>query len=129
MPEYRDLTDLQLALLGVLWDRRAATIAEVHEALQAHTPVTRKTVATLMSRLEKRGVVRRRTRGNEGVYSATVSRRAVLVSRMMAVLGAVFETPARKPAPHMVERGDVRTGDVAWLRALLRKAERDIRGA
>src|SRR5512140_1626633 len=124
MPDYRDLTDLQLALLGVLWDRREATIGEVHESLRDHTDVTRKTVATLMSRLEKRGVVRHRTVGNEGVYTATVSRRVVLISRMVAVLGAVFESPA----PHIVERGEVRAGDVARLRSLLRKAERDIRG-
>ena len=128
MADYRDLTDLQLALLGVLWDRREATIGEVYESLCDHTGVTRKTVATLMSRLEKRGVVRRRTVGNEGVYTATASRRTVLISRMVAVLGAVFESPTGGPVPHVVERGEVRGGDVARLRSLLRKAERDIRG-
>jgi predicted transcriptional regulator len=126
--DYRDLTDLQLALLGVLWDRREATIGEVYESLRDHTGVTRKTVATLLARLEKRGVVRHRTVGNEGVYTATVSRRTVLISRMVAVLGAVFESPTARPAPHLVERGEVRAGDVARLRSLLRRAERDIRG-
>lgn len=126
--DYRDLTDLQLALLGVLWDRREATIGEVYESLRDHTGVTRKTVATLLARLEKRGVVRHRTVGNEGVYTATVSRRTVLISRMVAVLGAVFESPTGRPAPHVVERGEIRAGDVARLRSLLRRAERDIRG-
>jgi predicted transcriptional regulator len=128
MPDYRDLTDLHLTLLGVLWERREATIGEVYDAVNGYTPVTRKTIATLLSRLEKRGVVRRRARGNENIYAAAVSRRAVLVSRMMAVLGAVFEAPTTSAAPHLVGRGDVRAGDVARLRKLLRKAERDIRG-
>lgn len=128
MPDYRDLTDLQLALLGVLWDRREATIGEVYESLRDQTGVTRKTVATLMSRLERRGVVRHRTVRNESIYTATVSRRAVLISRMVAVLGAVFESHPLRSAPHFVERGEVRAGDVARLRSLLRKAERDIRG-
>lgn len=128
MPDFRDLTDLQLALLGVLWERREATIGEVHDALGGHTPVTRKTIATLLSRLEKRGVVRRSARGNENIYSAAVSRRVVLVSRMMAMLGAMFESPTDSGAPKLVGRGDVRAGDVARLRALLRKAERDIKG-
>lgn len=128
MADYRDLSDLQLALLGVLWERRAATITDVHESLRARTDVTRKTVATVMSRLEKRGLVRRRTRGNEGVYSATVSRRIVLFSRMAAVLGAMFAASSRSPAPHMVERGEIRPGDVARLRRLMREADRDIRG-
>ena len=128
MPDYRDLTDLQLALLGVLWERREATIGEVHDALSVRTPVTRKTIATLLSRLEKRGVVRRTARGNENIYSVAVTRRVVLVSRMMAMLGAVFEAPSTSAAPNLVGRGDVRAGDVARLRALLRKVERDIRG-
>ncbi len=128
MPDYRDLTDLQLALLGVLWDRREVTIGEIYEALRKHSKVARKTVATILSRLEKRGIVRHRMRGNEGLYSATVSRRTVVISRMAAVLGAVFESPSAGSAPHMVERGEVRSGDVDRLRKLLRKAERDIRG-
>lgn len=128
MPDYRDLTDLQLALLGVLWERGEATIADIYESLGEHTGVTRKTVGTLMSRLEKRGVVKRRARGNEGVYTAAVPRRAVLVSRMVSVLGAVFEAPSKKPVPHLLERGQVRPDDVARLRALLRKAERDLKG-
>ena len=128
MAGYRDLTDLQLALLSALWDRREATIAEVHESLRGRTKVSRKTVATLLSRLEKRGVVRHRTVGNEASYTATVSRRTVLISRMAAMLGAVFEAPVSGPAPHLVERGELRAGDVARLRKLLRKAERDIRG-
>lgn len=128
MPDYRDLTDLQLALLGVLWDRREASIADVYESLRGRTRVSRKTVATLMSRLEKRGVVRHRALGNEFVYAATVSRRTVLISRMVAVLGAVFEARSSGSAPHIVERGEIRAGDAARLRKLLRRAERDIRG-
>jgi len=128
MAGYRDLTDLQLALLGALWDRREATIAEVYESLRGRNKVSRKTVATLLSRLEKRGVVRRRTIGNEASYAATVSRRTVLIARMVAMLGAVFESPLSGPAPHLVERGEIRAGDVARLRKLLSKAERDIRG-
>jgi predicted transcriptional regulator len=128
MVDYRDLTDLHLALLGVLWDRREATIAEIHESLRSRNKVSRKTIATILSRLEKRGFVRHRTAGNEGIYTATVPRRTVVISRMAAVLGAVFEGPVKGPVPHLVERGEVRAGDVDRLRKLLRKAERDIRG-
>lgn len=128
MPDHRDLSDLQLAILGVLWERGEATIGDVHESLRLRLGVTRKTVATLMSRLEKRAMVRQRFQGNEGVFSATMTRRSVLVSRMMAVLGALFEAHDQKAAPQFVDRGQVRAGDVARLRALLRRADRDLRG-
>ena len=32
MPDATQLTDLQIALLRVLWDRREATVAEIAEA-------------------------------------------------------------------------------------------------
>ena len=34
MPDATQLTDLQIALLRVLWDRREATVAEIAEALR-----------------------------------------------------------------------------------------------
>jgi hypothetical protein len=42
------------------------------------------------------------------------------------MLEAVFDSPLRPVAPHAVESREVRPGDVARLRQLLRKAERDL---
>ncbi|MBI2795340.1 MAG: BlaI/MecI/CopY family transcriptional regulator [Gemmatimonadetes bacterium] len=126
MPDARDLTDLHVAILAVLWDRGEATVAEVQQALRGRTPVARKTVATLLARLEERGVVRRRSEGREGVYRAAVKRRAVLMDRMMRLLGAAFDVAPAAGAPRIVASGEVRRGDAARLRALLRKAGRDL---
>lgn len=127
MADYHDLTNLHLAILGVLWRRREATVAEIFAALEPHVGVSRKTVATLLSRLEERGLVRHRSEGKEHVFTATVGRRTVLVARLAAMLGAVFESPNQPAVPRAVEPRDVRPGDVARLRQLLRKAERDLR--
>ena len=127
MAGYRDLTDLQLAILGVLWERGECAIGAVHAALRGRTQVSRKTVATLLSRLEQRGLVRHWMVGKESVYEATVPRRTVVVKRMAALLGVLFDTSTGAAAPHAVDRSDVRAGDVARLRTLLRKAERDLR--
>jgi BlaI family penicillinase repressor len=127
MADYHELTNLHLAILGVLWERRDATVADIHHLLGRRMAVSRKTVATLLSRLEQRGLVRHRTGGNESVFTATVRRRTVLISRMAAMLGAMFESSEQPAVPHAVDRQDVRPGDVARLRLLLRKAERDLR--
>jgi predicted transcriptional regulator len=126
MAGYRDLTDLQLAILGVLWERGECAIGQVHAALRGHRKVSRKTVATLLSRLEQRGMVRHWREGKESVYEATVPRRTVLVKRMAALLGVLFDTSTGAVTPHALDRSDVRAGDVARLRKLLRKAERDL---
>jgi hypothetical protein len=45
---------------------------------------------------------------------------------MAALLGVLFDTSTGAVTPHAVDRSDVRAGDVARLRKLLRKAERDL---
>jgi len=67
MPDATQLTDLQIALLRVLWDRREATVAEIAEALRPARDLAPTTIATLLSRLEKRGVVSHTAQGRQYV--------------------------------------------------------------
>ena len=127
MKDSREMTDLHLAILGVLWDRGEATVTEVHAELERRLDVTRKTVATLLGRLEQRGYVSHRTDAVESIYAPTVTRRSVLVSRMLGVLGAMLETSADPPGARALDPADVRPGDVARLKRLLERAERDLR--
>src|SRR5207248_2952602 len=62
MPDRHQLTELQLAILRVIWDRGEATVQEIWEALHAERGLAQTTVATMLSRLERRGVVTRRRR-------------------------------------------------------------------
>lgn len=82
------LSELQLALMRVLWDRREATAAEVHECLhdRALAPTT---IATLLQRLEKRGLVSHSSRGRTYVYRADVPEHEVRRS-MLAKLTEFF---------------------------------------
>jgi len=127
MADYQDLTDLQLMILTALWNRKEATVSELHEELRRRAPVSRKTVATLLARLERRGMVRHRMSGRDGMYRAVAGRRGVVLSRMSAMLGAMFGSPEPAPGAHAVDPSDVRSGDVRRLLALLRRAERDLK--
>jgi len=82
------LSDLQLALMRILWDRGLATAAEVHEALHDRG-LAPTTVATLLTRLEKRGLVSHSARGRSFVYRADVSEHEVRRS-MLAKLTEFF---------------------------------------
>ena len=59
------LTAPQLAVLRVLWERSEATVAQVQGALLADRPLAATTIATLLSRLEKRGIVAYRIKGRQ----------------------------------------------------------------
>src|ERR1043166_8912253 len=62
MPGRHQLTELQLAILRVIWDKGEATVQDIWEALHAERGLAQTTVATMLSRLERRGVVTRRGR-------------------------------------------------------------------
>ncbi|MES2179715.1 MAG: BlaI/MecI/CopY family transcriptional regulator [Gemmatimonadota bacterium] len=128
MPDYGDLTDLQLTIMSVLWSEREATIGTIHEHLSERGPITRKTIAMLLSRLEQRGLVKHHIDERSGVYRATVPKQAVLRSRMASLLGAVFVGQPRLAGALALDPSDVRSGDVDKLVTLLRQLERDVKG-
>jgi predicted transcriptional regulator len=81
-----DVTDTQLAMLQVLWERGEATRRDVTDALypgggQAHYA----TVQKLLERLEERGFVRHVRRGGVLVYTATVGRDELISRRLRDV--------------------------------------------
>lgn len=127
MIDPRDISDFQLAILGVLWNQGDATVADIHRALDRGDRVSQKTVATVLSRLEQRGVVRRRMSGRQGVYTALLKRRTALIGRMTGILGAMFDVGSGAPTPRAVDRREVAPRDAARLRELLRRAEKDLR--
>jgi BlaI family transcriptional regulator, penicillinase repressor len=81
-----DVTDTQLAMLQVLWERGEATRRDVTDALypgggQAHYA----TVQKLLERLEERGFVRHVRRNGVLVYTATVGRDELISRRLRDV--------------------------------------------
>jgi len=126
MAAARELTDLQVTILSILWRCPGSTVAEVHAAIIARERPTRQTVNTLLWRLERRGLVTRKVREGQASYRANISRRRVLAERLAALLSALFDT--RDIAPAALRGADVAPGDVKRLRALLRRAERDLAG-
>ena len=67
------LGDLQHAIMAVLWDRGEATVAEVHEALRQARGLAPTTVATMLRKMEDKGVVVHHAAGRQYVYRPAVS--------------------------------------------------------
>src|SRR6266496_457659 len=77
------LGDLQLRIMKVLWERNEATVAEVLDALDDdHARLAYTTIATMLHKMERRGLVSHRAKGRSFLYAAKVA--AEEVSRSMA---------------------------------------------
>lgn len=120
------LSELQLALMRQLWARGAAgeaSTADVAEALRAEQrPLAHTTVATLLTRLEKRGLVAARREGRGLVYRALVSEAQVQRSMVSGLLSNLFEGKASALLSHLLHESEIGDADLAQMRALLNRS-------
>jgi predicted transcriptional regulator len=119
MAESHQLTDLQVALLRVLWERGEATVAEICDALRPERALAQTTVATLLSRLEKRGVVRHRTEARQYVYRATVSEHEVRRSMVGELTERLFDGDVTALVSHLLATDAVGADDLQKVRDLI----------
>lgn len=117
------LTDLQLAIVRILWQRRECTVLEVQEALLPERRLALTTVATLLSRLEKRGVVSHRTEGRLFVYRATVTEPQVRRTMVAELTELLFDGRPAALISHLLSNRDIRAGDLAEVKRLIAEAE------
>jgi len=119
------LSELQIALMRVLWRRGEASTADVVADLADERGLKHTTVATLLTRLEKRGVVEQRRDGRQLLYRALVAEADVRRSMVADLLGALFAGDAQELVAHLVQESEIDAGDLAKLKRRLARGERD----
>lgn len=119
------LSDLQIEVLRVLWAQGEASVAAVQERLRPARDLAATTVATLLSRLVRRGVVaRRRGAGRTYLYRAKVSEEEVRRSMVAALTERLFAGDPAALVSHLVEEQALDAATRRRLRALLERTRR-----
>jgi BlaI family penicillinase repressor len=103
MTEQHSFTALQLAILRVLWERGEATVNEIWEALHDERGLAQTTLATMLSRLEKRGAVGHRTDARQYVYRALVTEDAARHSMVSELTARLFEGDVPALVSHLLD--------------------------
>lgn len=119
------LSELQIALMRVLWRRGEASTADVAAELADARGLKHTTVATLLTRLEKRGVVAQRREGRQLFYRALVAEADVRRSMVADLIGALFAGDARQLVAHLVQESDIAPGDLERIKRRLAQGDRD----
>jgi len=117
------LGELQHAIMQVLWTRNEATVAEVHEALFDERGLAPTTIATMLRKMEDKGVVAHRVEDRHFVYQATVSEDAVRSTMVSELLDRLFAGDPAALVSHLVADHDIDEAEVERLRTLLENAE------
>ena len=117
------LGELQHAIMRVLWASGEATTAAVHETLYAERGLAPTTIATMLRKMEDKGVVAHRTEGRQFVYRPTVSESDIRSSMVGELLDRLFAGDAAALVSHLVAEGGMDETELAELRALLKSAD------
>ena len=118
------LSELQIALMRVLWERGETSTADVAADLADERGLAHTTIATLLTRLEKRGVVGQRRDGRQLFYRAEVGEADVKRSMVADLIGSLFAGDANELVAHLVEEAEIAPADLARIRQRLERGER-----
>jgi BlaI family transcriptional regulator, penicillinase repressor len=120
------LSDLQLAFMGALWEAGEGTAAEVQEALAAGGRVLAPTtVSTVLRRLEAQGWVTHRERGRQFIYRPTASRQEVTGGMLDRITRSLFGGDLPAVVSQLLDAGTVRRRDLEAIRVLIEQKEKE----
>lgn len=123
MSDSAHLTELQLAIVRILWTRGPSTVLEVQEGLAPERPLAQTTVATLLTRLEKRGVVSHDLAGRQYRYRAEVTEPQVRRSMVSELAGMLFDGRPTALLSHLIGDGEIAPGELDEMKRLIAAAE------
>jgi predicted transcriptional regulator len=118
------LGDLQLRVMQVLWGRPEATVSEVHQSLGQDLAYT--TVATLLRRLETRGLVKHRQDGRSFIYRAAVAAEDVTRGAAEHLLEGLFEGSLSDMVSHLLKQRDVSRRELAEIERLIAERKKEL---
>ena len=118
-----DLSDLQLAIMRVLWDKGEASAAQVQQTLDRTRKLAITTVSTLLVRLEKKGVISHRSEGRTFVYRPRVSELEMRRRTISSVIRNLFRGNPSEVVGQILSERDVSAEDLARMKKLIQDAK------
>ncbi len=117
------LSGRQLAIMQVLWNRGEATVAEVQEMLDLERPLAYSTVATVMSRMEQKGLLTHRAEGRVFYYRPAVSEGGVGESMVGELVERIFGGSPSELVNHLLDTEQVDASELDRIKQLVREHE------
>src|SRR3954467_12358717 len=123
-PQQQPLTELQTTILRLLWEQGELTVGQIWEQLYAERKLAQTTVATIVARLQRRGILARRARDRQFVYRALVTEADVQHSMVSELTERLFDGDATALVSHLLSAGDMTPGDLERVRKMIEGVDR-----
>jgi predicted transcriptional regulator len=124
MTKTTHLGELQLAIMQVLWDLGEATVTDVHQALVEERGLAPTTIATMLKKMEDKGVVAHRAEGRRFIYRPTVSRDQVKRGMVSDLTERLFGGDPVALVAHLLSRSEIRAEELSELERMIAEAKK-----
>ncbi len=118
------LGDLQHAIMRILWERGEVSVTDVHTELLPKRNLAFTTVATMLRKMEQKGVIAHRSLGRRFLYRATVTRSEVRRSMVGQLIDRLFDGDTTALVMHLVDGHDIDPEELSSIAAELTEAEK-----
>ena len=121
MPRAPRPTDVELSLLGVLWDLGPATVKQVHQVLNAEREITYTGVLRMLQVMFEKGLVTRDERERSHIYHPAHAKAAMQKGLVADLMDRAFAGSAKELVLAALKSGSVSAKERAEIRALFAK--------
>ena len=118
-----NLTDAELRLMEVLWEKGTATVGDVVEGLPRGVPLAYSTVLTTLRILENKGYIRHIKNGRAFVYRPLVGRVQAREKAVTHLLRRFFENSPEQLMLSLIEGNRIDPKELARLRRRIEEEE------
>ena len=115
------LTDQELEIMKIVWQRGASTVRDVYEELLKNRKIAYTTVMTMMGILEQKGRLSKTQRDRAYVYTPTEPQGEVVGSMVHDFLKRVFDGSAKPLLVHLLESKDISQKELDEITRLAKK--------
>ena len=115
------LTEQELELMKIVWQRESVTVRDVYESLLEHRKIAYTTVMTMMGILQEKGYVTREEGEKAHVYRAAQPKQQVVTHMVSDFVERVFNGSAKPLLLNLVESEKLSAKELDEIAELLKR--------
>lgn len=116
-------TASELEILDVLWEKRRATVREIHEAINRRRPTAYTTVLKFMQIMLEKDLVRRDEKDKAHIYRPAQTQQQTQKRLVADLLDKAFRGSALTLVQHVLETKPASPEELAEIRRMIIEAE------
>jgi BlaI family transcriptional regulator, penicillinase repressor len=120
-PKSPTLTEAELRIMNVLWDKGASTVQQVLDGMNSNPPLAYNSVLTTVRILEKKGYLRHVKDGRAHVYTPLVGQHEATRFEIRHLVSRFFGNSHEQLVMNILKDSSIDEAEIRRLRELLGK--------